>query len=68
MEFLPKNATEQEKIICSATLVGKPAHKSMIYILIAQNITMAMSAYKNNTTIELDIDKNLKSAKIIVKI
>jgi PAS domain-containing protein len=68
VEFLPKNATEQEKLICSATLVSKPAHKSMIYILIAQNITTAMSTYKNNTTIELDIDKNLKSAKIIVKI
>jgi len=37
-------------------------------LLVAQNITTAISNYKNNTTIELDIDKNLKSAKIIVKI
>lgn len=68
VEFLPQSATEQEKLICSATLVSKPTHKSTIYILIAQNITTAIGAYKNNTTIELDIDKNLKSAKIIVKI
>ncbi len=68
LEFLPKNATEQEKLICSATLVSKPAQQSTIYILIAQNITAAISAYRSNTTIEIDIDKKLKSAKIIVKI
>ncbi|MCS6796521.1 MAG: PAS domain-containing protein [Raineya sp.] len=68
VEFLPKNASEQERIICSATLIAQIAQGKAKAILIAQNITSAVSAYKNNTTIELDIDKNLKSAKIIVKI
>jgi PAS domain-containing protein len=67
IELQPRNT--EEKVILAATLY--PVHQQGILqkvVLMAQDITKAISAYKNNTTIELDIDKNLKSAKIIVKI
>jgi PAS domain-containing protein len=67
IELQPRNT--EEKVILAATLY--PVHQQGILqkvVLMAQDITKAINAYKNNTTIELDIDKNLKSAKIIVKI
>jgi PAS domain-containing protein len=67
LELLPKN--QEEKILLASTICPI-FHQGMLQkiLLVAQNITTAISNYKNNTTIELDIDKNLKSAKIIVKI
>ncbi len=67
LELLPKN--QEEKILLASTICPI-FHQGMLQkvLLVAQDITAAISAYKNNTTIELDIDKNLKSAKIIVKI
>jgi PAS domain-containing protein len=67
IELQPRNI--EEKVILAAALY--PVHQQGILqkvVLMAQDITKAINAYKNNTTIELDIDKNLKSAKIIVKI
>jgi hypothetical protein len=67
LELQPKNT--EESIILATTLY--PIFQQGIFqkvIWISQDITKAICAYKNNTTIELDIDKNLKSAKIIVKI
>jgi len=67
LELLPKN--QDEKVLLASTLCPIFQQRTLQKILlIAQDITTAISAYKNNTTIELDIDKNLKSAKIIVKI
>ena len=67
LELLPKN--QEEKILLASTICPI-FHQGMLQkiLLVAQDITLAISSYKNNTTIELDIDKNLKSAKIIVKI
>ncbi|MCU0439672.1 MAG: hypothetical protein MUC49_17415 [Raineya sp.] len=67
IELQPKNS--EDKAILATTLY--PIFQQGILqkvIWISQDITKAICAYKNNTTIELDIDKNLKSAKIIVKI
>jgi len=67
LEVQPKNT--EEKLILATTLY--PVFQQGIFqkaIWISQDITKAICAYKSNTTIELDIDKNLKSAKIIVKI
>ncbi|GAB4133642.1 MAG: hypothetical protein OHK0045_21560 [Raineya sp.] len=67
IELLPKN--QEEAILLAATICPVFQQGMLQKILfLAQDITLAVSAYKNNTTIELDIDKNLKSAKIIVKI
>ncbi|MDX1903758.1 MAG: hypothetical protein SFU27_06320 [Thermonemataceae bacterium] len=68
IELLPQ-ANEEDKLILAATLY--PVFEQGILqkiMLIAQNITQGISAYKSNTKIELDIDKNLKSAKIIVQL
>lgn len=67
LELLPKN--QEEKVLLASTICPI-FHQGILQkiLLIAQDITTAISAYKNNTTIELDIDKSLKSAKIIVKI
>lgn len=67
LELQPKNT--EDKVILATTLY--PIFQQGILqkvMWIGQDITKAICAYKSNTTIELDIDKNLKSAKIIVKI
>lgn len=68
IELLPQ-AHEEDKLILAATLYPVFEQGMLQKImLIAQNITQGISAYKSNTKIELDIDKNLKSAKIIVQL
>lgn len=68
LELHPHHNTKQEAIICAVTIVPTNIQQGVHYLFIAQNITLPISTYRNNTTIELDIDKNLKSAKIVIKV
>lgn len=61
----------EEKIWVAFTLLALEITQGVVTkaMFVGQDITQAIGAVQHsNTTIELDIDKNLKSARIIVKI